>query len=506
MSWDASEHPLQLSCALTSALSSAQSCMCALLYYLDDGTICGPVAQLARLIRLLTEEGGEFEFTARTGMRLNIPKCSVWVLDGAFPADAVPVHAADVTHALPSADEQRELAAHARARLRDLFPPCVHGMRGLREPPARSSSDWAEAALASQGVFLLGSPILGTHEFVAAKLDDTLSQARAFVERAQRVLFPSGTLGHDHPEEYLALMRNTLPGRFQHHLRSVTHPVLLEKAREFDELQLSALEFALGPLHSSHLPAASVAQLPTGWGGRGFVSNARIQSAQLIGAWAACQAHLRRRLSVLRHTPVPSMDSDESGEFAAAELALRGEHPVAELLGCRLRSELVRAWAQVCEAQTAVREQLTPVLELNPRRLQHLRRRATFAPPALPLLVTTATARLSHPLAHLLHAADFGVCLSQASGADMLRSVHGHARVRVEPADWRIYSSVKRPDIVVIDARGPGRHLIIDVKTVDPTGRTRLATDHTDEMALGGLVEVERALGEHTPCKQSGSC
>ncbi|KAL1528512.1 hypothetical protein AB1Y20_009855 [Prymnesium parvum] len=77
---------------------------------------------------------------------------------------------------------------------------------------------------------------------------------------------------------------------------------------------------------------------------------------------------------------------------------------------------------------------------------------------------------------------------------DMLRSVHGHARVRVEPADWRIYSSVKRPDIVVIDARGPGRHLIIDVKTVDPTGRTRLATDHTDEMALGGLVEVERAL------------
>ncbi|KAL1503764.1 hypothetical protein AB1Y20_012232 [Prymnesium parvum] len=170
--------------------------------------------------------------------------------------------------------------------------------------------------------------------------------------------------------------------------------------------------------------------------------------------------------------------------------------------------------------------------------------------PKCSVWVLDATARLSHPLAHLLHAADFGVCLSQASGAgraalleqhqaslllplralasgcrgcgvpdahedplhfascpcgirasdalhhplrdvvaDMLRSVHGHARVRVEPADWRIYSSVKRPDIVVIDARGPGRHLIIDIKTVDPTGRTRLATDHTDEMALGGLVE-----------------
>ncbi|KAL1514666.1 hypothetical protein AB1Y20_003754 [Prymnesium parvum] len=385
-------------------------------------------------------------------------------------------------------------------------------------------------------------------------------------------------------------MRNTLPGRFQHHLRSVTHPVLLEKAREFDELQLSALEFALGPLHSSHLPAASVAQLPTGWGGRGFVSNVRIQPAQLIGAWAACQAHLRRRFSVLRLTPLPSTDPEEAGEFAAAELALHGEYHVAELLGCRLRSELIRAWVQISEALTAVREQLAPVFEVNPRRLQHLRRRATFAPPSLPLLVSTATARLSHPLAHLLHAADFGVCLSQASGAgraalleqvtqgaldwvrarprsfeetpprfarfmapvdvlvqhqaslllplralasgcrgcgvpdahedplhfascpcgirasdalhhplrdvvaDMLRSVHGHARVRVEPADWRIYSSVKRPDIVVIDARGPGRHLIIDIKTVDPTGRTRLATDHTDEMALGGLVEVERAL------------
>ncbi|KAL3908621.1 MAG: hypothetical protein SGPRY_009724 [Prymnesium sp.] len=51
-----------------------------------------------------------------------------------------------------------------------------------------------------------------------------------------------------------------------------------------------------------------------------------------------------------------------------------------------------------------------------------------------------------------------------------------------------------RPDIIVIDADGPGRHLIIDVKTVDPTGRTHIHTNHTNQAALGGLTEAERAL------------
>jgi len=72
----------------------------------------------------------------------------------------------------------------------------------------------------------------------------------------------------------------------------------------------------------------------------------------------------------------------------------------------------------------------------------------------------------------------------------MLRCVCGHARVRMEPADWRLCSLVKRPDIVVIDADGPGRHLIIDVKTVDPTGRTHINTNHTNQTALGGLTEA----------------
>ena len=41
---------------------------------------------------------------------------------------------------------------------------------------------------------------------------------------------------------------------------------------------------------------------------------------------------------------------------------------------------------------------------------------------------------------------------------------------------------------------GPGRHLLIDVKTVDATGTTHLTNSHTDRFALGGLTEAERDL------------
>ncbi|KAL1503047.1 hypothetical protein AB1Y20_011114 [Prymnesium parvum] len=230
----------------------------ALLYYLDDGTICGPVAQLARLIRLLTEEGGEFEFTARTGMRLNIPKCSVWVLD----------------------DMLRSVHGHARVRV---------------EP-----ADW---------------------------------RIYSSVKRPDIVVIDA--------RGRAALLEQVTQGALDWHQASLLLP-------------------------------------------------------------------LRALASGCRGCGVPDAHEDPL-HFASCPCGIR------------------------------------------------------------------ASDALHHPLRDVV--------------ADMLRSVHGHARVRVEPADWRIYSSVKRPDIVVIDARGPGRHLIIDIKTVDPTGRTRLATDHTDEMALGGLVE-----------------
>lgn len=46
-------------------------------------------------------------------------------------------------------------------------------MHGLQEPRA-DGVGLIEDALESQGVFLLGSPIVATHEFVVSKLDSTI--------------------------------------------------------------------------------------------------------------------------------------------------------------------------------------------------------------------------------------------------------------------------------------------------------------------------------------------
>ena len=55
-----------------------------------------------------------------------------------------------------------------------------------------------------------------------AKLDDTLNQTREYIKKAQSVLLPNAATSNlpsdkHFPDEYLALMRTTLPGRFQHH-------------------------------------------------------------------------------------------------------------------------------------------------------------------------------------------------------------------------------------------------------------------------------------------------
>ncbi|KAL3892677.1 MAG: hypothetical protein SGPRY_014896, partial [Prymnesium sp.] len=42
-----------------------------LYYYLDDGTVVGPVEEMARNVELLTEPDGAQEFQMRTGTQLN---------------------------------------------------------------------------------------------------------------------------------------------------------------------------------------------------------------------------------------------------------------------------------------------------------------------------------------------------------------------------------------------------------------------------------------------------
>ena len=81
----------------------------------------------------------------------------------------------------------------------------------------------------------------------------------------------------------------------------------------------------------------------------------------------------------------------------------------------------------------------------------------------------------------------------------MLREAYGFGSVLEEPAVYWIFSEIKRPDIVVPNANGPGRHLLIDVKTVDSTAQTHINANHSHQFALAAQSEVERnILNEYT--------
>ena len=295
----------------------AREIKAAQLYFLDDGTIVGPVEELARFADALTDPDGSAHFETRTGMRLNISKCVLWTLGTAFPADDESVWARDrdileEMHGVPAnmreelnAETQRRMALEERARLREIFPTRVHEMRGLREPRGFvGDTEFTEDALESQGLVILGSPIVGTSRFVEAKLDDTLNQTREYIQKAQSVLLPNAATSNlpsdkHFPDEYLALMRTTLPGRFQHHCTAVTHPIIATKVAEFDEIQLAAYSYVVGALHSPDVDAEMVVQLGSAWGGRGYHSMSRHRGSLLLGAWAMSHAQIRRRLGLV---------------------------------------------------------------------------------------------------------------------------------------------------------------------------------------------------------------
>ena len=588
------------------------------LYYLDDGTVVGPVEELARFINELVDEESDNNFYENTGMRLNIAKCSIWTLATAFPAgdDALftsAIRSLGGDLPLPVAEEQRILARRERERLRAVFPASVHGMRGLREPAgdrlAAEGSDelkaWRKDAHLSQGVRLLGSPVVGTSEFVAAELDQTITDAEAYVARAQAILL-SGD--HYYAHEYMQLMRVTLPGRFTHHCSAVFAHELLPAARRFDELQRAAYEAAVGRLTSSQLDAAAVVHSPVRWGGRGFVSAERVAAALSFNSWAQSHAHIRNRLAEVRRLGEPSggqpsgVDTPEALEragFAQLSGALRHTFRNAPLtfsnaFGIRLRARVLECRATLAAEWEEVRARAFPIFAANAPFLTHHRRSLERAAEALDVSqyetdgrsVARTLSAVSHALAFTLNltaptttaagraallesatanASDFvrarapdpdaasaprfarfadsraavvahqsglfirpavpagcmgcGVahawatdtrhlagcpCGMRASDtlhhplrdllAEMLKEAFGAASVAVEPSDYRLYSALKRPDIVVYNASGPGRHLLIDVKTVDATGTTHLANSHTDRFALGGLTEAERDL------------
>ena len=279
----------------------------AILYYLDDGTIVGPVEELAKVVVEFTREGGQLNFYDFTGMRLNIEKCSVWTLRSAFPAGDLPLHFSG------DPEQQRMMAAQERDRLRSIFPAASHAMRGLREP-AQKEPERSKDAHLSQGVKLLGSPVVGTDEFVDAELSETIAKARVYVETAQRILLGDGE--HHHVAEYLALMRVTLPGRFTHHCGAVGSRLLPGKAIEFDNLQRWAYESVVGQLDETHIDAVTLLHSPTLWGGRGHVSAHRVCSAILVGSWAMTHASNRSRLGPIRRAPVLMDDSADAARAA----------------------------------------------------------------------------------------------------------------------------------------------------------------------------------------------
>ena len=380
-----------------------------ILYYLDDGTVVGPVEELARFINELVDEDSDNNFYENTGMRLNIAKCSIWTLATAFPADDTALFASAVSslsddpnfafyssssRGADSADAQRELARRERERLCAIFPASVHGMRGLREPAgdrlAAAGSEeltaWRKDAHLSQGVRLLGSPVVGTSEFVAAELNQTIADAEAYVTRAQAVLLSDD---HYYAHEYMQLMRVTLPGRFTHHCSAVFAQELLPAARRFDELQRAAYEAAVGRLESSQLDAASVVHSPVRWGGRGYVSAERVAAALSFNSWAQSHAHVRRRLTEVRRLGEPSRIGQPSGVNTPEELARGGFGPLSEALRAAFRGVPltfanafnIRLRTRVQECRTTltaeweqVRERAFPIFAANAPFLNHHRR------------------------------------------------------------------------------------------------------------------------------------
>ena len=134
----------------------------------------------------------------------------------------------------------------------------------------------------------------GTEDFVEREVGKIITKARAYIARLQLLLLPN------HDEEYLAVVRTTLPGRFQHVCKAVVPRRVCLLAAQFDELQISAFSAAVGQLTSTDIPDVRDAiMLQLGAGGRGFRPMAEDCYGLFDGAWAQSAHRHRRHLPVL---------------------------------------------------------------------------------------------------------------------------------------------------------------------------------------------------------------
>ena len=266
------------------------------LFYLDDGHVCGPPEEVAHFARQLVDQDGDHDMQRRTGCEIEVDKCCVWGpghTEWPSVGDIPETLGLDAEVAETLFRETRATASATRNHLRRVFPPRFHGMRGLREP--EEQEDPAAEMAAQRGLSVLGSPICGTDDFMRSALRETVDRAREYVTRAQEVLLPL------HPDAYLGLMRTTLGPRFTHHTQIVPPRLIAPAAAAFDALVRDAYSAAVGELHSVHMPAGRIVHLSGSYGGQCLGGAALVADAQFVGTHAA-NAHLVwRRFPPLQH-------------------------------------------------------------------------------------------------------------------------------------------------------------------------------------------------------------
>ena len=313
-----------------------------LLAYMDDEKVVCTMRVAAQILIAITEEDGECEIESNTGCRLNISKSRVTSLESAYfhPAEFdlpdAPLTLADISigEGEPGGEMSFDIlwarAANFRQAFRRLLPERLHRFPGIAEPAALMPDSTAAeiavmraAAHASRGLSVLGSPIWGTPDFIRTELRKTLTKARGYVEEARRVLLHTG----DAPahQDYLQLLRVTLPARYLHHLAPCASELVEEIGFEFDRLQIDAFTHAVGQLVSTTPEDAPTellerqVLLDTAFGGRGFVSTMTYVHSIRVGNFALTHHPASRRFPGLHALGTGTLGVDRGPDTGTAD-------------------------------------------------------------------------------------------------------------------------------------------------------------------------------------------
>ena len=259
-------------------------------WYLDDGSIGARQDDLIAFIRVIASP----DFAAQTGYRVNFGKCSVWhrklvewttqEMSGEEDFSSNYVSSRGEQQQQQDNRDAEEVRNGLLAELPEGHPGRM--MRGIRDPRMFSGE---EEIRDNRGVTLLGVPVCGTSDYARRKVSEIVKKARKYVDRIRQLLLPSDF------EEYTALIRTTLPGRFAHVCRAVVPDRVIDHAREFDALQVEAYAAAVGQLESDDIPVVETIFMQQGAGGRGYREMAVEVYTLYDGAWAQSAHRISQR-------------------------------------------------------------------------------------------------------------------------------------------------------------------------------------------------------------------